>query len=445
MRLSSWLVRLMGGERRSRPCPKHRSAPRWRPGLEALEDRCVPSTLTVDHTWDNSAPPGTPAPQGTLEWAAGLAQNGDTIVITGAAVNHGINLTHGEIVLTQQNLTIQTAAGKSPATISGDNLSRVFELASGASVTLADVNITGGNGVANNAATNAFDGEGGGIVVDPGATLAITGSTLSGNSAVLTGGGISNLGTLTVSGSTVSGNSASVGGGIFSYSTATITSSMISDNNSSAFGDGGGIASFGTLTLSGSAVCGNSAGSNGGGIENEGTLTLSGSAVCGNSAGYGGGIANFGAMTASSLTLSSNTAAQGGGIYNVDGTLTLRASTISNNAAFQIGGGILNLDTNNATTVNVSSSTISGNTAAQGGGGIYNDGDNSAGTVNVSSSTISGNTAAYGGGIFNGRFGRLFVTNASTVCGNTAPAGADLYNLGFVFISNDSDVCVIGP
>src|SRR5262249_23511575 len=89
VQLLSWLGRRMVGEPRSPSRHRRGATPRYRPRFEALEDRCVPSTLTVDHSWDNSAPPGVPAPQGTLEWAAASAQNGDTIVITGAAVNHG--------------------------------------------------------------------------------------------------------------------------------------------------------------------------------------------------------------------------------------------------------------------------------------------------------------------------------------------------------------------
>jgi len=413
MQLLSWLVRLMGGELRSRPCPKHRSAPRWRPGLEALEDRCVPSTLTVDHTWDNSAPPGTPAPQGTLEWAAGIAQNGDTIVITGAAVKHGIDLTHGEVILTQQGLTIATAAGKSPATINGDNLSRVFELASGASVTMDAVIITGGNPFPTNGG-----GEGGGIVVDPGATLTLSGSTISNNSA----------------------------------------------------SDGGGIANFGTLTLTASTVSGNSAGQfgRGGGIANFAALSVSGSTMSGNSATYGGAIssvaltdASFAALRVSDCMLTGNTAFAGGGINIYGGTAVVDTSTLSCNSASYFGGGIWN-----GGTMLVSGCVFTGNTAAFSGGGIWSSGmltlsncslaSNSAqyggglyiflGVGTISDCTVSGNSASVaGGGIFNQIYGSLYVTDGSTVCGNTAPLGADLYNLGTVFISSDSDVCIIGP
>ena len=68
----------------------------------------------------------------------------------------------GELILTQQNLTIRTEAGQPPVTISGGGTSRVFEVATGAQVTLSSVVITGGNGLANNPAGTAdYDQNGG--------------------------------------------------------------------------------------------------------------------------------------------------------------------------------------------------------------------------------------------------------------------------------------------
>ena len=94
----------------------------------------------------------------------------------------GITLTQGELLLTQQNLTIDTKAGQPPVTISGGNLSRIFEVATGASVTLHNLTITDGNAQTGNPA-DPHEGRGGGIVVDEGATLTITDSTVTDNSA----------------------------------------------------------------------------------------------------------------------------------------------------------------------------------------------------------------------------------------------------------------------
>jgi hypothetical protein len=111
-----------------------------------------------------------------------------------------------------------------------------------------------------------------------GGTLTVTGSTLSGNSAVGSdafGGGVYNNRTLTVTGSTLAANSAtspgwvSAGGGIFNpyWSTLTVTGSTLSGNTVAAGQyDGGGIDNDGTLTVSNSTLSGNHAGSEGGGL-----------------------------------------------------------------------------------------------------------------------------------------------------------------------------------
>lgn len=94
----------------------------FRPRCEILEDRSVPSTLTVTSSDDSMQPH-------TLRYEVAQAQSGDTILVT-KAVKTPIVLTLGELSLTQ-NITIKTA-GNNQATISGDGLSRVFEVTAGA-------------------------------------------------------------------------------------------------------------------------------------------------------------------------------------------------------------------------------------------------------------------------------------------------------------------------
>ncbi len=92
--------------------PAHRS---FRPRMEVLEDRCVPSTLNVTSNLDNGA-------VGTLRWAVAVADASaapDTIVIH---AKQPIVLTQGQLVLSA-SMTVEAAAGT--ATISGDGLSRV--------------------------------------------------------------------------------------------------------------------------------------------------------------------------------------------------------------------------------------------------------------------------------------------------------------------------------
>ena len=258
--------------RASRPTATGKArAPRraFRPSLQGLEDRCVPSTLVVTRGDDSLTQ------RGTLRWAVANAQNNDTIVLTGDAYRTEVTLTQGELVLTQQGLTIEGrfgvgkgSAGMPPATISGDHLSRIFEVAGGAQVTLSNLAITDGNGLADNPAGNATsDGQGGGVLVDPGAALTVSDSTLSGNSAYLGGvggggGGIFNYGTATVSGSTLSGNSATYGGGIYIYAGSGINHrvAVTVSNSSTIFGNsasiGADVFNLGVLYLDSSSMIG---------------------------------------------------------------------------------------------------------------------------------------------------------------------------------------------
>ncbi len=260
----------------------------------------VLATFNVTNTNDAGA--------GSLRDAISKANSlagADVINFTGSifkdAIPDQITLTSGQLSISS-DITI-TGTGASKLSISGNNASRVFEIASG------NVAISG---------------------------LLITQGNASGNS----GGGISNSGTLTLKNSTVSGNTARFGGGIVNNGTLTLNNSTVSGN-----------------TADGSAF------SSGGGIDNNGTLTLNNSTVSGNRANLGGGIANFGStLTLKSSTVSGNTAINGGGIYNF-GILALKNSILSGNKATGAGGGIFN---NGGTFGLISGTTIRGNTSPTG-------------------------------------------------------------------------------
>jgi hypothetical protein len=178
----------------------------FRPRFEALEDRCVPSTLTVNKADDDVTE------KHTLRWAVANAVSGDEIQITAALKDTPIVLTQGELVL-NQNVTIE-GVGNVAETISGGGASRVFEVAAGTSVTIENVTITSGNGLANPSDTSNFLGDGGAILMHGTGTLTMSGCTLSGNSASRNGGAIYNdAGSVVLSGCTLSGNSAAGDGG----------------------------------------------------------------------------------------------------------------------------------------------------------------------------------------------------------------------------------------
>jgi hypothetical protein len=368
------------------------------PGLEALEDRTVPSTFTVGNLADSG--PGS-LRQAILD--ANAQPGADTIDFADGL--HGtIALASGQLGITD-DLTID-GPGADQLAVSGSHRSRVFALSGGVTVSLAGLTITDGRVVGTS--------ESGGGIYNLG-TLTVTNSTITGNSAsgfeIGAGGGIANSGSLTVSNSTVAGNEAfgqiklgiptGMGGGIYNFSggTATVSNSTISGN--SANDSGGGIWNSGMLTVSNSTISGN----RGDGITNYfgGTATVSSSTLSGNSGG--GGIYNSGTLTVSNSTLSGN---GGDGISNIGGTATVSSSTLSGNPG---GGGIYN-----SGTLTVSNSTLSGNPD----GGIIN----FRATATVSNSTLSGNTDH---GIYN--YGMLTVSN-STISDNTANVGGGLYYIG---------------
>src|SRR5262245_1517447 len=112
------------------------SARRIRPHLEELENRCLPSLITVANLHDAGA--------GSLRQAilrANAAPNADTIQFA-AGLRGTITLTSGELLITH-NLRIlgPATAGLS---VSGNHASRVFDIAAGAAVTIANLTITRG-------------------------------------------------------------------------------------------------------------------------------------------------------------------------------------------------------------------------------------------------------------------------------------------------------------
>lgn len=347
----------------------------------------------------------------------------------------------GTITLGSQLPNIQNAgtltidgAGQN-VTISGNDITRVFQVNFGATLNLQNLTVTNGHastgGGINNGGTlnvtnctfssNSAPGSSGGALQNTSdGTANIANSTFSTNNASM-GGGISNFGALTITGSTFSGNDASsVGGAIYNQSgssTLTVMNSTFSSNTATA--EGGGIYNLiGTLSINDSAFSDNTAANGGGSIRNAATMTVINSTFSGNRAtgtnGNGGGILSDGTASITNSTLSNNTAGttngSGGGIRNF-GALTVTGSTFSGNSAIS-GGGIDNY----GGTLTVINSTYFGNSATY-GGGIMND---STGTVNVVNSTFSGNSATDSGGAIR-TYGALTISN--TIVANSTAGG----------------------
>jgi hypothetical protein len=418
------------------------------------------SAVTVTNN-DDSGP-------GSLRAAIAAASSGDAVNFALSLDGQTITLTSGELDITQ-SLDIQ-GPGAGVLTVSGGGSSRIFDIASGADVTLSGLTIANGLAVQgggidnfgtltvnhctllNNEAvggsgtsTTPNAANGGGIANEAGASLSLTQSLLTNNLAAASpgndsfGGALLNLGSATVSSCTFTGNQAT-GGGSSSFFDGSI---------------GGAIESFGfppsqlygaTLQISNSTFSGNTVNAasgatfaTGGAIDLEfGVVaTISNSSFTGNVAS--GGVGCF---------------PQGGGINTEGCILTLTNSTLTGNHALAAssvpppgemspaGGGALFLDPFADTIVNASNCSFTGNLAQAGpganglGGAVYNAG----GTLTLTNSTLSGNQAlggssstagstneAEGGGIINNLGGILTMIHC-TLTGNKALAGSGAPN-----------------
>lgn len=366
------------------------------------------TTITLTASWDSLAGDGLcslreaiiAANTDTAVDACPAGNGADTIILpagqydlTLAGINEDAALT-GDLDITEDLILI--GEGSATTTINANSIDRAFHIwtpvveISGVTITVGDSGL----------------GVGGGILNVYG-MLTLTDSSVDGNTAEFSGGGIGN----------------------FMYAIVTITDSSV-DGNTSGFGHGGGIFNHGTLTITNSSVDDNTAEYSGGGIFNTGTTTVTNSTVSGNSGGgiYNTELAYIGSSATVIITNSSvdgNTT--GGGIVN-ENTLTVTDSTISNNTSSNAGGGIVNGSFESVSTATITNSTISGNSAAL-GGGVYN-----FSTVTITNSTLSGNSADFdGGGIYNGNVyssATAIFTN-STLSGNTADDdGGGIFNDG---------------
>src|SRR5262249_26549051 len=175
-----------------------RRANTFRPQLESLEGRDVPSTLTVTNNLDSGA--------GSLRAEIAAAHKGDSIVFAPGLAGQTINLTSGELLI-NTDVTV-TGPGAGQLTVSGGTAG-AFDVAANHELTLSGLTI-------------ANSGYG---------TIPTSGG---GSQSVLhtAGGALENSGTLTLNGCTLSGNRAVEGGAIYNAGTLTIGAGCLLTNNS---------------------------------------------------------------------------------------------------------------------------------------------------------------------------------------------------------------------
>jgi len=169
--------------------PGRRDRHRLRPGLLALEDRRLLATFLVTSTAD-SAPASNPAAN-TMRWAveqANAASSPSDIEIELGTSAATITLLKGQLELTNTKdaTTIYDGPDEGPVTISGNDASRVFEVAKNVTASVSGLTFSDGN-------TSAYAFDSGAGVYNDGGTLTLTGCTISGNSVSGgLGGGLEN-------------------------------------------------------------------------------------------------------------------------------------------------------------------------------------------------------------------------------------------------------------
>ena len=400
---------------------------------------------------------------------ADASPGADTITFSngaGGSVNfHDANQETITLVLGEINVcgpvTI-TGPGAEKLSISGGNVSRIFDIADDDTIITA---LTIRNGKA----------QGGGAIFKDGGTLTMSDCVVKDSDASLDcGGGIYvESGRLELTDCTVSGNKANEhGGGIVAVSSPLILVRCLIEKNSAATADGEGIyasnssvtltdctisenighlASQGIYTTGGTLIVtdciveknqGDGIGTNstvatlqdcainensGFGIAGRnGSIAITQCSVNKNAGGISGGNVNF-KLTDS--TVNENT--EGGGLATFAGSVNLIRSKIELNQSNNYGGG---MEVYSAE-VTITDCVINGNEAKNDGGGIWAEQC----AISVKRSTISGNRAlgmqelaGLGAGIFYsyGPAGGLTMTEC-TVSGNTGiDGGAGIHSSG---------------
>jgi parallel beta-helix repeat protein len=286
---------ISGERRRAHGSPRRRTG--FRPQTEALDERCLLSTLTVTNANDSGA--------GSLRAEIAAAKGGDTIVFAPSLDGQTITLTSGELYI-NKSLTI-SGPGAAQLTVSGGKTTRIFEVAAKNQLALSGLTISNGNG-----------------------------------NAAGVGGGILNHGKLTVTSSTLSSNSSRDGGAIFNDGdgSTTISNCTLSGNTATYAGYGGAIYNAGSMTISNSTLSGNTVaphfdgtyvGGYGGAIYFDGgSLSLSNSTLSNNTAPYGRGADIYMFRPTSNVTVSGCTLTDDvSGDFHIwvdGGTLTVKNS-----------------------------------------------------------------------------------------------------------------------
>jgi predicted outer membrane repeat protein len=408
-----WLIR-------RRPTTRILPRRKFRPRLEALEERYAPATLYVTSTADDNS-------AGTLRAVIAAADGGDTINFGNQVQNQTITLTQGQIAFSKP-LTIDGTTQN--VTISGNNASRIFNISANG-VTFSDT-------ISNLIFKNGNDGNGGAIL-DSDGILALSNDKFNNNTSSGDGGAVCYSGTqgssLSITSDSFTSNTAhNHGGAVYGGGTNNVpfgVTSSIFTSNSASNNDGGAIYTTLHLTVTGGSFTSNTATNGGGGaieFTPPGTgssgLTLTNVTFTTNSALYGGGLDE------------SFTVSQGSVTVSVSGCL-FNTNHATGNTGSGGGGILVNPTTTNSASASftISNSTFYNNSSSNSGGGLSlseSQSGSGSNTASLTSLTIYQNSAAdFGGGLFIWSGARAPKFDNSIIAGNTvsgpAADGPDVY------------------
>jgi hypothetical protein len=462
--LRGWQPWPFGAAAARRRATRHGPVPRFRPRLEVIEGRYLPSTLTVLNTNDSGP--------GSLRAEIAAAQSGDTILVDPSLNGQQIALTSGQLVI-DRSLDIEgpgpgATFTRAPFTVFGTGTDRVFDILSGATVTFSglaigpgvatqggdiynagSLKLTGcvvGSGFATGSA--ASPGMGGGIDNAAGATLTVSQSFIGENAAVFAEV-INPDGTESFQGANELGGGIYEAGGLVRIDNSTLQENDAEgiigpDGPGSSFG-GAIYVAGGTLQVVHCTVWGNEAG--GGSVLPSGFAPSAGSAIY-----QAAGIVSI----TNSLFLNNGAGdpdgppypAQGGAIYLRAGSLALTndhffqngvAATDAQGAGGAIyqAGGSLSM-TNCIFSGNIA---LADNSGLPGGGGNISQGGAiyiGGGTLTIQSCAFDGNAAdaplnppgspdqSFGGAIYIAG-GSVCISKNTTFTNNFASSSPDVF------------------
>jgi hypothetical protein len=354
----------------SRPRPPGRG--RLRPHLEPFEDRTLLSSYLAATVADLIADINAANAAGGANTITLTAPTSNPYVLT--AVDNTTDGANGLPVIAKKDTLRIIGNGDTIGrrTASGTPAFRLFDVASGASLTLENLTLQNGLAFGSGSAS-----EGGAIYTQD--TLVLSSVTVQGNVAQ------GSNGTTTQKGDGTPGNDAA-GGGVWSNGTLTLENGTLVQNNQAIGGNGGnGVTEHNVVGIGG--VGGDASG--GGLYVAAGTAYVTGASISNNSAQGGAGgtwyYMGFGQAYGGN--------AFGGGIYVANATVSVSSDTVQNNSA--LGGFSLANDLEFAEAI---------------GGGLYANG----GTLTLSNDTVQYNSATVSDG-YGGRGGGIYIASGATV------------------------------